>query len=314
MLISRSLVITAFMLVGMPVAASFADTTAELGTGGLAFAANPSIRIEKQDVVIAEDKIMLTYVLSNSAGSPQSIFVSFAWPDLEAGMLADGAHGPGPGNPENFMAAATLVDGQPITPRAEQRAQALGLDTTSALAAARLPLFPLGESIGPALERLSASQRLDLLERGILKEDGPDVVPAWTLKTVAFWRQTFAAGQTITVVHTYRPIAGVSDYRSDAMPSLHKRACLTPAQESAMAKLSSATRVVPQLKMVSYQATPGADALGPVRNFRLIVETKDSQTVVASCREGIKRTSPMQLEWSSQDYSPDEDFLFLFAR
>jgi hypothetical protein len=148
MLVYRSLGFAcAALLLALPVPAGGAESTVELATGGLAFAANPSISIEKQDVVITADKITITYALRNSAGSPQSIYVSFALPELEASLLVDGGIGLDANAPENFVHAAVTVDGQPATLHMEQRALALGLDATAALSAAGLPVFPLAEKL-----------------------------------------------------------------------------------------------------------------------------------------------------------------------
>lgn len=295
-------------------AADGSETSSESGAGGLSFAANPSIRIEQQDVLVGPDKVSVTYTVRNTAGSQQSIHISFLLPDLEAGAVADGEIALGSALPHNFVQFSTLVDGQPISLQAEQRASALGFDVTGLLSASGLPLFPLADGFPEKLEALPAAQRLDLLERGILKDDGTTLTPAWTLKTVAAWRQTFAADQTITIQHSYRPIAGLSQYRAETVSALGKRACLTAAQENIIAKLPAEGAAAPTLTSVTYSATPNVDGLGPVRRFRLIVEVRDPVTVVASCREGLKRTGPMQLEWAASDYIPDEDFMVLFAR
>jgi Domain of unknown function (DUF4424) len=315
MLVRRALVLAflAFAL-ALPVLAHAADITVEVGAGGLAFAGNPSIRIDSQDILVTPEKITVTYALRNSASSPQSIFISFALPDLDANLISEDNTGVVDAVPENFVGAKTIVDGQPAVLKAEQHTIALGLNATAALQAAGLPLFPLGEGLTAKLEALSAAQRIDLLERGILKEDGAAVAPAWTLKTVAYWRQSFAAGQTITIVHSYQPLAGAVAYSSEAVSPLRKKMCLTQAQESAIAKLASNAGTALRLKTIAYNAPPGSDSLGPVTNFRLIIETGDPQTVVATCREGLKRTGPMQLEWSAADHTPDDDFLLLFAR
>jgi hypothetical protein len=290
------------------------EASVEIGAGGLSFAANSSIRIEQQDVLVTPDKVAITYTLRNDADTPQSIFMSFQLPDLDANAVTDGEIAITPGEPANFVQFATTVDGQPVVPRTEQRAMALGLDVTGGLDAAGLKPFPFAKGLAARLEALGAAQRTDLLERGIVKEDGAALAPAWSLKSVAYWRQTFAAGQTITIMHSYRPVSGTSSFSEGALEAARRRSCLTRAQEDAIAKLKAAAAVAPTLASITYAATPGADALGPVRRFRLIVETGDPATVVASCREGLKRTGPLQLEWTASDYAPEEDFQLLFVR
>ncbi len=292
--------------------ANAAELSPEMATGAIAFAANASIILESQEVVITQDRITVTYGLRNNASMPQSLLLTFAMPDLDVAAIADKETAAEKFEQHNFIGAATQVDGQPVTMLFEQRALALGLDVTASLKAARLPLVSAAGTFSQKLAALEPGLRLDLLERGILKEDGPAIVPAWTVKSVGYWRQTFSPGPA-TIVHTYQPIAGSGDYHADLLPVLRKRHCLTAAQEGAIAALSL-RRSAAQLTSIGYLATAGGDAFGPARRFRIIIEMSDPATLVASCREGLRRTGPLQLEWSATDYSHEEDLQVLFAR
>ena len=95
---------------------------------------------------------------------------------------------------------------------------------------------------------------------------------------------------------------------------MRKRACITAAHETAIAKLPSSASGAPTLTSITYAATSSADALGPARRFRLIVESGDPLTVIATCRDGLKQTGPMQFDWNANDYVPEDDFQFVFAR
>ncbi len=301
-------------LAWQPVTVAAAEISTEVGAGGLSFAANPSIKIEQQDVLITPDRITVTYTLRNEANSQQSIYVSFALPDLDANAVIEGEVALAAADSINFVQFATTADGQPITVLTEQRATALGLDVTNLLSVSGIPQMPTADGLPARLEALTEAQRIGLLERGILKEDGTSLVPAWSVKTVAYWRQSFAPEQTTTIQHSYRPIAGISAFRTDALPNLRKRACITAAHETAIAKLPSSASGAPTLTSITYAATSSADALGPARRFRLIVESGDPLTVIATCRDGLKQTGPMQFDWNANDYVPEDDFQFVFAR
>lgn len=287
-------------------------TATEVSAGGLSFAANPSIRLEQQDVVVAPDRVSVTYALHNEAADAQSIFISFLLPDLEAMAVADGEVTLPATDAANYVQFAISVDGQPITPQIEQRALALGLNASPALASAGLDPFPNIDQMFAQIAALSPTQRSDLAERGVLREEGATLVPAWSVKTVAYWKQALPPGKTITIRHSYRPISGRSNVSPEALATYRKRVCLTPAQESAIAKLGSGSAAV--VTTVTFATTANADALGPARRFRLIVEPADGASVVASCKEGLRQTGPAQFDWSAADYVPDEDFQFLFAR
>jgi hypothetical protein len=305
----------ALLLAAGTVTAAEAPPTVEIGTGGLSFAANPALVPERQDVLITPDRIRLTYAVRNGATTPLSITIAFTLPDLDAASLAADELALRSDSTDNFVRATTLVDGQPVTLQTEQRALALGLDVTATVLAARLPLFPFASDMTARLEMLDAAGRLDLLERGILRVEGGSLTPAWTLKTVAHWRQTFAAGQTLTLVHSYHPLVGVMPATGGAIGGLRKRICLSPAQETAISKLPrEGTTGTPTLTTVGFLATPGADHVGPYHSYRLIIETADPATVVASCRDGLRRTGPMQFELNAADYVPDEDLQVLIAR
>jgi hypothetical protein len=295
-------------------ASSAGDASIEIAGGGLAFAGNPSLRIEQQDVLITRDKIEVTYKLRNSADTQQAILIAFAAPDLDANAATEDEVALPSADPTNYVGSSTTVDGQPVTLGIEQRAMALGLDVTGRLQAAGLDLFPYAAGLAAKLDGLATEKRLDLLERGILRDDGANALPAWTLKTVGHWRQAFAPQQTITIVHAYRPIASALPRSDEVMAVQRQRACLTPAQERQIAELPTEGGVTATVTTVGYGATPGGDGLGPVGRFRLIVEAADTLTIVATCREGLKRTGPLQFDWSASDYTPDEDYHLLFAR
>ena len=291
-----------------------ATTSVELAAGGLSFAANPSIILERQDLVISPDTITVTYALRNTSTSTQALVVTFALPELDANAVADSELVLPTDTPTNYVQFQPRVDGQAVAFGVEQRATALGLDITDTLKRVGIPLFPFGTGAAAKLTELVDADRIDLLERGALKEDGTSIVASWTLKTVAHWRQAITAGQTITITQAYRPIVGTAGLQPDSLQVHRKRSCVTPAFETALAQLPSEGGVGPLLTSVGFMATVGADNLGPARRYRLIIETSDRLMIAATCRDGLKRTGPMQFEWTTSDHVPDEDLHVLFAR
>lgn len=286
----------------------------ELAAGGLSFAANPSIIIERQVLVISPDTITVTYALRNNAQSAQALVVTFALPELDANAVADSELVLPSDTPTNYVQFQPRVDGQAVTYNVEQRATALGLDITDTLKRVGIPLFPFGTGAAAKLTELVDSDRIELLERGVLKEDGTSIVASWTLRSIAHWRQTFLSGQTTTITQTYRPIVGTAGLKPETMQLHRKRSCVTPAFETALAQLPSEGGIGPVLTSVGFLATVGTDTLGPARRYRLIIETSDRMMIASTCREGLKRTGPMQFEWTTSDHTPDEDLHVLFAR
>ncbi|MEQ1612628.1 MAG: DUF4424 family protein, partial [Hyphomicrobiaceae bacterium] len=146
-------------LAWQPVPVAAAEISTEVGAGGLSFAANPSIKIEQQDVLITPDRITVTYTLRNEANSQQSIYVSFALPDLDANAVIEGEVALAAADSINFVQFATTADGQPITVLTEQRATALGLDVTNLLSVSGIPQMPTADGLPARLEALTEAQR-----------------------------------------------------------------------------------------------------------------------------------------------------------
>ena len=305
----------AALLISMAAHTGYAATSSvELAAGGLSFAANPSIIIERHDLVISPDMITVTYAMRNESQSTQALVVTFALPELDANAVADSELVLPSDTPTNYVQFQPRVDGQAVVFNVEQRATALGLDVTDILKRVGIPLFPFGNGAAAKLTELTDSDRIDLLERGVLKEDGTSIVASWTLKTVAHWRQTFAPDQTITITQSYRPIVGTAGLQPETLQTQRKRSCVTPEFEKALTQLPSEGGIGPRLTSVGFLATAGADGLGPARRYRMIIETSDRLMIASTCRDGLKRTGPMQFEWTTSDHVSDEDLHVLFAR
>lgn len=294
--------------------ADVATALTEIAAGGLSFAANPLIVVDSQEVLITPAKVRVTYVLRNTDRNDTAMLTAFVLPILDAAAVSENDLALAANDPANFNAFLVVVDGQPIAPQLSQRALAVELDVTAELAASALPLFPFSPDQSRLIAELSDDIRTDYVERGLLKDDGADVLPAWTLKTVAHWKQRFSARQTVTIELTYRPLVGSTAYTAASLEPYKKAACVQPTTETRIAALPVEGGLGATLTSVHYSYLPGADALGPAKRFRLIIEMNDSATIVSSCSEGLKRTAPAQMDWTVSDYLPDEDYRVLFAR
>lgn len=311
--IQMLLSIIAFALTGGVSGAAEAATT-ELAAGGLSFPPHSMITVESQEVLLTVDRVRVTYVLRNTDRDTSGMLAAFLLPDIDANAVRDGDLKLPATDGKNFNAFAVLVDGQPVVPQVEQRALAVGLDVTAELAATRVGLFPFSEESERMIAALAPAMRADYLERGLLKEDGDRLQPAWVLKTTAYWRQRFGADQAVTIELSYRPMAGSAPYTATGLNSYRTTMCVQPSTEAKIAALPVEGGVGPVMTSVHYAYVPGADALGPAKRFRLIVETSDAAVVASSCADGLKRTAPAQLDWTIADYTPDEDFRILFVR
>jgi Domain of unknown function (DUF4424) len=285
----------------------------EIAVGGLIFSGNLNLTIDQQDLTIAAEAIQVNYSIRNADSSDHTITIAFPFADVDVGMSPDLQAGITVGNPANFMDIVIDVDGRRPAYAVEQRAIAVGLDVTRALVDAQLPLFPLAADLSERLADLDPAVRNDLVVRGILKIDDDVVSPAWTLKTTAHWRQPFPAGETLALSLSYKPITGRNAFSSGALQPLKKGVCIDAGAEQSIMQLASQGTPLTMVS-VGYAPHSAAEALGAVGRFRLTVDQSDAKSIVATCRQGLRKTGPTTSDWAAANYAIDEEFRFLFVR
>jgi Domain of unknown function (DUF4424) len=298
---------------GQAAADARADLRNEIATGGLIFAPNLNLEIEQQDVTISADLTQVTYAIRNNDSAAQTIVIAFPLADIDANVPPEMHTEFAVATPANFMDFVITVDGRRPTTTLEQRAHAVGLDVTKAIIDAGLPMFPLSADLAQRISDLDPAVRTDLIERGVLRLDDDQLLPAWTLKTTAHWRQSFPAGQTLALLLAYKPMAGRNPFSSGNLQPLKKAVCVDAAQEQSVMRLASAGAPLTMVS-VAYSAHPGAEALGPVGRFRLIVDRATPKSVVATCRQGLSLSGPTTYDWTAINYAVDEDFRVMFVR
>ena len=299
---------------GGPARGQAGDVTVEIAAGGLIFVNDPLIAIDSLEVLVRPDEIRATYVVKSSAPKPRTILVAFALPDLDMAALGDQQVQLAASQSANFVAATFAADGIPVAVELEQRALAFGLDVSRHLEAARIPLSPTTKAIADRLTRLPPAVKTDLAERGVVRIEDDRVVPNWTLKTTANWRQTFQPRRPVTVVLTYAPVAAKAPFASAALDGLRKSHCIDSATEAAITRRIAAKAGNVTLGWLSYALTAGSNWAAPLASFRLLIEKPDIDTIVATCRPGLRPVGPTALEWNAIGFSPDEDLHVLYAR
>ncbi len=294
------------------------ETAREIPAGGLIIVPDVALAIERQDVTVSRDSIRIVYAIANDSPEPRTLQITFPLPELDATALADQTVNLPQLDPVNFVGAVYSADGIERPAGFEQRAIAFGVDVTADLTAAGIPLYPYLPVTAERLARMPEALRTDMTERGVVRIDNDRIYPGWTLRTTAVWRQTFAPGKTTVLALTYKPISGSTRPSTEAIVTLREPYCLTAAAEAAIARHASAppqagTSAAP-LSWVHYALTSGASWALPSAKFRLHVVKPVPDSLIASCRKGMRPAGPTVLEWKAEDFSPDDDVLVLFIR
>jgi hypothetical protein len=291
------------------------ELQSETAAGGLIFSGNLHLTLEQQDLAISPEAVQVDYTIRNGGSADHAITIAFPFPDVDSGQSPDMFHkfDHTASWPGNFMDVVIAVDGRRPNFAIEQRAIAVGLDVTKVIGEAGLPLFPFAADLAQRLIDLDPAIRSDLIERGVLKFDDDVVSPTWTLKTTAYWRQTFPAGETMPLSLHYTPLTGRNAFSSGALQPLKKGVCVDAALEQAIMRRASEGSAMTMVA-VGYIAHPGAEALGPVGRFRLTIETSDPKSIVASCRQGFTKISPTTNDLTTTNQAMDEEYRFLFVR
>jgi len=291
------------------------EPTSELPGGTLSFAANGSIAIDREDIVIGIDKVRLTYVLRNLTGREHAMPMAFVLPDIDM-LELDGASVALPAydsqNPTNFLGFWTMIDGKPVAPEVNVRALVLGtIDISRNLTGAGLPLYPLSPDMADRIAQLPPATRTDFVRRGILNGMIDPPAPAWTLRTGFHWPLVVAPDRSTTVQHGYRPVLGSDVWSEENAADLTARFCLTP---DVVQRLDAKRKAGDQTVVYWMTYEPGAKShlRGVSANLNLTIEKPSDQGIVSTCFKGMKQT-PSAIEWSARDQLLSEDLHILFV-
>ena len=319
---TQSAIIPALLIATLalvPVQGHANDTTAELATGGLTFTKSQDIELRSEDLFISMKEIRVQYKFYNRSNRDVATHVAFPMPDLTYGPDIDLAIPTD--DPENILSFITTVNNLPVAALVERKALLSGVDKTDVLQ-------KLGVSVAPRPNHnhdyLSQETWDQLILDGLI-EDTPRtdgyISPRWTLKTTYYWQQTFPAGQEISIFHRYAPsVGGVvpmpasdllnqpSALQIDRSKGLN-RFCINQDFLNGMARSSNS---VWEQHFIEYILVTGANWLGPIRNFRLVVDKGARENLVSFCGRGVRKINATQFELRASDFTPSSNVSVLF--
>jgi Domain of unknown function (DUF4424) len=304
------------------------DTAAELSIGGLQFTRTSAVAMEDEALRISLDRVTVRYQFKNISAAPVDLTVAFPLPDID---LSEGESIAFPSNdPVNFVDFETKVDGSPVKFVIEQRATVGDKDVTSSLREYKVPVLPIGarqirtQDLQEAIRTKMADDGL-LLPAGSNEKGRPLYEPGWIVKTSAVRQQTFPAGRSVTVEHSYRPsVGGSSDTilrkglrQNKAMAKEIERYrrdyCITDGFLAELDKVAGTgleNKAAVQERRISYVLKTGANWAGPIKAFRLAVDGGKGR-LVSFCHAGLNPAPGGVSEFEAKDFVPTQNLKVL---
>jgi len=310
------------------------DSTAELATGGLVFVHNDNIEMRSEDLTISAKEVQVRYRFFNKSDKAVTVLVAFPMPEIKVDGPDDNISLP-TDDPVNLLAFATAVNGRPVTTKVEQRVLAVGLDRTQVLRDLGVPLAPHLKATSEALDKLPRAKWDELIRVGLAEIEQYDVgkgmqdhlSPRWSLQTTFYWEQTFPSKAEIVVEHRYKPSVGTSVQtvlgspdaaQEDWYEEYVEKYCLDKeflaAVERARRDAKSQFGAPYSEQRIEYILSTGANWAGPIKEFRLVVDKGDADSLVSFCGEDVKKVSPTRFEMKMTDFTPEDDFAVLILK
>lgn len=187
-----------------------------LVVGALQIGSAADLEVEGIDINIAIGSVVYSYLVKNTGDRELKLTASVSMPELQASSDGRQTWVLASNDAENPVSLAVTAAGEPVTPKAEVRVYALGLDRTTEIKADRLPLIPFGPEIDKALAALPPDQVSRLAALGIISPRDPDnpkelLTADWSLDNVLSWQQVLPPGKDVPLVIKFTPVRG--EYR-----------------------------------------------------------------------------------------------------
>jgi hypothetical protein len=310
------------------------DSTAEMAVGGLIFVRNANVEMRSEDLMISSKEIQVRYRFFNTSDKDVTVLVAFPMPEIKVEDEDENISLP-TDDPVNFLAFKTTVNGEPVTTQVDQRVLAGGIDRTQLLRSLNIPLAPHLPETGEALSKLPRAKRDELVRIGLAEIESFDggkgtedhLEPRWTLQTTFYWEQTFRAGVETLIEHHYQPSVGASAQTAlgdssqvdeDWYDDYRDKYCIEKdfyaAVDRARREANSTFGAPFSEERIEYILQTGGNWSGPIKEFRLVIDKGDAESLVSFCGEDVRQISPTQLEMTKTDFTPDDDLAVLILK
>jgi Domain of unknown function (DUF4424) len=322
------------LLLTMPTHAN--DSNAAIGLGGLELIKNEVISMDSEDLFISQKQIRVKYKYTNTSKKDVSLLISFplpAIPDGIDGYLGDQSYP----DWQTDVQFKTLVDGKAVKLGYTETYEVNGKNVEARIKQLKWPLkFWNDSTFDDKIEKMNASERIAFVKEGLLKKskDGDYYYPNWKMVAQVTRTQTFPAGKSVTVEHSYAPILGGSvggtlerQYRTQkdmGFAEYAKEYCIDKSFLSGFDRIryakprKGASEDERQGRMygdvwISYILKSGANWRGPIKDFRLVVDKGTAENLVSFCMDGVKKIAPTQFEVRKTNFEPTKDLDILIV-
>jgi len=306
---------------------SFADdSSASLAAGSVVLTQAADIRMAKEDLTVSPKQVRIRFEFVNDTAHDIDTIVAFPLPDVDLNEFTESPVGTMTGDPVNFVGFAVVADGRRIVPQVEQRAFYQGKDVTAIVRAASVPLNLNDPKFAEITEKLPKAQRKILEDAGLADgESGDAEHPHWLVRTKFWWHQTFPAGKTVVLEHSYQPVTGQSfftqgDLSGDPKQSEYWTAnyCLDAATRATIAsRIGGKTASMEAGGMMlafttDYILMSGNNWKGPIGHFHLTLDKLKPDDILSLCWDGaLKKTGPTTFEAVRDNFAPKSNIRLL---
>jgi hypothetical protein len=328
---------TALAATALSAPASANDSSASIGLGGLVLQQNDAVSMDSEDLFISEDRISIKYRFTNRSNKDVETLISFPLPAIPSGIdghMGDQAYP----NWKEDLKFKTLVDGKPVALSYHEQVSIVG-DSKGRDIRPRLKALGWPEKMWDdyqftdKLQDLGSAQKEAYVKEGLLRrQDGSDYLVAnWQLQTHVTRKQIFPAGRTITVEHSYDPVAGGSVAgvleKQSRKEGYFKEYAANYCIDANFLKGFDKRRYTGKLDgdgndrgmyysetWLSYVLKSGANWKGPIKDFRLVVDKGSADNLVSFCMDGVKKIGPTLFEVRKTNFEPKKDLEILIVK
>ena len=146
----------------------------------------------------------------------------------------------------------------------------------------------------------------------------------WGLQTTYYWEQTFPAKAETVIEHRYKPSVGASvqtalgspnelkepwfeDYKDKYCMDYEFLAAVERARRASNSKFGAPYSE----ERIDYILKTGANWSGPIKEFRLVVDKGEPDSLVSFCGQDVKKISETQFEMRKIEFTPDGNLAIL---